>query len=221
MPTNCRTRVYGPEPPRTGRRGHPRWKGDRLGTPAELAATATWHTATIAIYGETKTVQIFDLQCLWWGSLGRTPVRVVLLRFAGSTSSCDWALVSTDTAATAQEIVRRYGSRWSIEQAIKDGKGLLGTGDARNRTRRAVERTVPFQLACQTILVLWYARVGNAAGDVRARRAAAPWYRHKQHVSLEDMIIAFRRNRITAATAGHPGPALFHDTPPTRVATAA
>ena len=213
--------LYGPEPPRTGKRGHPRWKGDRLGTAAELAATATWRTTTVAIYGEAKTVQVFDLQCLWWGSLHRTPVRVVLMRFAGSTRAYDWALASTDTAATAEEIIERYGSRWSIEQAIKDGKDLLGTGDARNRTHQAVERTVPFQLACQTVLVLWYARVGNAPDDVRARRAAAPWYRHKQHVSLEDMIIAFRRARITAATAAQPSPSLFHNAPPTSTATAA
>jgi hypothetical protein len=33
--------LYGPEPPRTGRRGHPAWKGERLGTAAEIAATAT------------------------------------------------------------------------------------------------------------------------------------------------------------------------------------
>jgi hypothetical protein len=194
--------LYGPEPPRTGKRGHPRWKGERLGTPVELAATATWRTVTIEIYGEVKTVQVFDLVCLWWGSLHRTPVRVVLLRFADSPRAYDWALVSTDTTAGAEEIVRRYGARWSIEQSIKDGKNLLGAGEARSRTRQAVERTVPFQLACQTVLVLWYARVGNAPGDVRARRVAAPWYRRKQHVSLEDMIIAFRRARITDVTAG-------------------
>jgi SRSO17 transposase len=37
-------------------------------------------------------------------------------------------------------------SRWSIEVAIEDAKQLLGTGQARNRTAAAVERTVPFQL---------------------------------------------------------------------------
>lgn len=213
--------LYGPEPPRSGKRGHPSWKGDRLGTPAEIAATATWRTATVEIYGEARTVQIADLVCLWWGSLHRTPVKVVLVRFAGSSRAVDWALVSTDTTATAGQIVHRYGTRWSIEQAIKDGKNLLGTGQARSRTRKAVERTVPFQLICQTVLVLWYAHAGNADSDVQARRAAAPWYRRKQHVALEDMIIAFRRARITDASPGQPGPALFPNTPPTSTATAA
>ena len=34
--------LYAPAPPRTGRRGRPALKGPRLGTPTELAATATW-----------------------------------------------------------------------------------------------------------------------------------------------------------------------------------
>jgi hypothetical protein len=41
------------------------------------------------------------------------------------------------------------------EVAIQDAKQVFGAGQARNRTARAVERTVPFQLACQAIAVLW------------------------------------------------------------------
>jgi len=52
-------------PPRTGRSGRPRTKGDRLGTPSELAAAATWHTAQVRRYGRTDTVQITELVCRW------------------------------------------------------------------------------------------------------------------------------------------------------------
>ena len=38
--------VYAPAPPRTGKRGRPAVKGARLGTPADLAASATWTEAS-------------------------------------------------------------------------------------------------------------------------------------------------------------------------------
>jgi DDE superfamily endonuclease len=52
-------------PPRTGTRGRPRLKGDRIGTPAQLAASATWRTATVTRYGTTAAVQIAERVCLW------------------------------------------------------------------------------------------------------------------------------------------------------------
>jgi hypothetical protein len=198
--------LYGPEPPRTGGRGHPRWKGDRLGTPGELAAQAAWQSTTVECYGDTESVQITEVDCLWWGSLHRKPVRVVLVRKSDSVKGYDLALVTTDLASTAQEIVARYASRWGIEQAIKDGKDLLGVGDAQNRTKTAVERTVPFMMLCLTILILWYAQAGHAPVDLAARRAAAPWYRHKHHVSVTDLLTAFRRARITGVIAAQTGP---------------
>jgi hypothetical protein len=53
-----------------------------------------------------------------------------------------------------------------------------------------------------TILVLWYAEHGTTDTDLAAARARAPWNRKKTHVSIDDMLIAFRRARITAITAG-------------------
>jgi transposase len=212
---------YGPQPPRTGKRGHPRWKGDKLGTPADLAATARWRTVTLNLYGDTKTVQVYEVVCLWWGSLHRTPVKVVLMREADSPRAYDWALVTTDTAATGEEVIVRYGSRWSIEQANKDGKGLLGAGDAQNRTRTAVERTVPFTMLCLTIATLWYDHTGHMATDLATRRTLAPWYRHKTHISMIDILAAFRRTRITTITADQASPHQIPPTPATRQPTAA
>jgi hypothetical protein len=117
--------------------------------------------------------------------------------------------------------VARYASRWSIEQSIKDGKNLLGAGDAQNRLPAAVERTTPLGLANLTILVLWYDHAGHPAADLNSRRQDAPWYRHKRHVSIEDMIIAFRRTRITSNTAAQGTSALFGENTPTSEATAA
>src|SRR6266849_11181510 len=50
--------LYGPEPPRTGKRGHPAWKGQRLGSAAEIAAAATWRRTRVTRYGTTETVAL-------------------------------------------------------------------------------------------------------------------------------------------------------------------
>jgi len=213
--------LYGPEPPRTGKRGHPAWKGERLGTAAEIATTATWRRTRVTRYGVTEEVDLAVVTCLWWGSLHRTPVRAVLVRDLDETRPYTLALASTDLSSTGEQIVARYASRWSIEQSIKDGKQLLGAGDAQSRLPAAVERTTPLGLANLTILVLWYDHAGQADADLNSRRRSAPWYRHKRHVSIEDMITAFRRARITGITAAQDTSELFSDTALTSEATAA
>lgn len=196
--------LYGPAPPRTGRRGRPRAKGERLGTPAELAAaTAPWRTATIHRYGVAATVELAVIEYLWYGSLRATPVHVILIREPGSTSGYDIALVTTDVSATGEDIACRYANRWLIEQSIEDGKDLLGAGETQNRGEKAVQRSVLSTLLCQTILLLWYVHTGDAASDIAARHNRAPWYTRKASVSLDDMLIAFRRARISEITPAH------------------
>ncbi|MGH3906520.1 MAG: IS701 family transposase, partial [Pseudonocardiaceae bacterium] len=50
-------------PSRTGKRGRPRRKGERIGTPADIAASATWRTVTVFRYGATSTVAIAERTC--------------------------------------------------------------------------------------------------------------------------------------------------------------
>jgi len=94
--------------------------------------------------------------------------------------------------------VARYAARWAIEQAFADARNVLGAGEARNRVRRAVERTVPFALLVHTLIVLWYARHGHDPADIDHRRAAQPWYRTKTEPAFEDMLIKLRRTMIAA-----------------------
>jgi len=88
--------LYARAPAPTGRRGHPAWKGPRLGTAGQIAATATWRKTTVTRYGEVGDVLVADLECLWWGSLHRTPVRLILVRELGRRRREDLALVTTD-----------------------------------------------------------------------------------------------------------------------------
>jgi len=200
-------------PAKTGRRGRPRARGDRLPTPAKLAARQVFTPVTVSRYGTTVTVHAASLTCLWYSVFGSRPVQVVLIRDR-SASGCDLALVTTDTAATAAQVIERYASRWTIETAIEDAKQVFGTGQARNRTARAVRRTVPFQLACQSIAITWYATAGHDPADVDLHRARAPWYTSKARPSTADMTGKLRRVLIAArfkpSRPDQPTPAEIH-----------
>ena len=62
--------------------------------------------------------------------------------------------------AVDDSVFRRSG-RKVHEQAFADARNVPGAGEARNRTRRAVERTVPFALLTCTLIITCYARHGH------------------------------------------------------------
>jgi hypothetical protein len=57
--------LYAPPPARTGKRGRPRQKGDRLPSLANLAATTAFTTATVTRYGKTAAISAATVTCLW------------------------------------------------------------------------------------------------------------------------------------------------------------
>ena len=205
MTTRARSNAvfYESAPPRTGHRGRPRLKGHRIGTPTQIAHSARWRTVSVCRYGSTDTVQITERRALWYGTWRTDPVRVILLRDTrrrthSGEHGYDIALVTTDLTAPAEEIIARYAARWSIEVTFFDVKNILGVGQARNRVRKAVERTVPFGLFCYSLLILWYARHGQPTTDTTHRRASAPWYQSKTEPSTLDMLTSLRRQIIAA-----------------------
>ncbi len=213
LPVNAA--LYGPTPPRTGRRGRPAKKGPRLGRPAELATTAHWRATGLDRYGNTDTVMIATIDCLWYGAFADTPGRLVLVRDLDTTTGYDLAIFTTDTQATGEQIIERYAQRWSIEVANATGKQVLGIGQARNRVSHAVERTVPFQFLVQTLITYWYATYGYHRDDLLARRAAEPWYTSKTEPAFEDMLAKLRQcliaARFTATSPNQPDPNIIRD----------
>lgn len=107
-------------------------------------------------------------------------------------------MITTDLDATPEQLVERYSDRWAIEVCFEEAKHQAGVGDARNRTRRAVERTVPFQFWCMTLTIIWYALSGHHPADVAEHRARAPWYQTKTNPSFADMLAKLRRMLIAA-----------------------
>ena len=153
-------------PARTGRR-----KGQRLPSLTALADTSTsWQPATVRRSGKLTSVQLAARCCLLYSVHRARPVRVVLVRESGRRNGFDLALVSTDHTASPAELVCRYAARWAIEVSFLEAKQLVGVGQARNRHRRAIVRTMPFGYS---LLIVWYTRNGHATADAAARRAAA------------------------------------------------
>jgi hypothetical protein len=184
-------------PERTGKRGRPRKKGDRLPALAKITAAAAFSQVTVTRYGKSETIAACAFTCLWYSVTGTAPVTVILIRDKSKTGY-DIALVTTEKDPDIACVIERYAARWAIEVAIEDAKQLFGTGQARNRTARAVERTVPFMLACQALAACWYATAGHHPADIDARRLDAPWYTSKAEPSTADMTAKLRRVLIAA-----------------------
>lgn len=132
---------------------------------------------------------------VWYGPLHTRPVVIMLIRKPDRAEGFDVALASTDLDTATAELIARYDSRWTIETAHQQAKAH-GVGQARNRVRNAVERTVPFGFLAQTITIVWYALHGDPDADLDARRRSAPWYRQKTTISYADMLAALRRELI-------------------------
>jgi DDE superfamily endonuclease len=200
-------------PERTGKKGRPRKKGERLQSLAKIAAGAVFSQVTVTRYGKTETIAVHAFTCLWYSVTGTAPVTVILIRDKKKTGY-DLALVTTERNPDIARVIERYAARWAIEVAIEDAKQLLGGGQARNRTAAAVERTIPFMLACQAIAVCWYATAGHHPADAEARRLDAPWYTSKTQPSTADMTAKLRRVIIAArfkrVYADQPEPAEIH-----------
>jgi hypothetical protein len=61
-----------------------------------------------------------------------------------------------------------------------------------------VERTVPFALFTQSIVITWYHLAGHHPAIARSRRDKAPWYATKTRPAYIDMIVKLRRVLIAA-----------------------
>jgi DDE superfamily endonuclease len=189
--------LYDLPPARTGKKGRPRKKGDKLASLKMIARNTAFTQVTVTRYGKAETIAVAAFTCLWYHVTGTAPVTVILIRDNNKTGY-DLALITTEKNPDIARVIERYAARWAIEVAIEDSKQLSGTGQARNRTAAAVECTVPFQLACQAIAVCWYATAGHHPADTQARRRLAPWYTTKAEPSTADMTAKLRRVLIAA-----------------------
>ena len=68
---------------------------------------------------------------------------------------------------------------------------------------------------CDSLRPPDYALHGHHPDDLTQRRAAQPWYRHKDDIAFEDMLAKLRRTllaaQITGVAAAQPDPNKYRD----------
>lgn len=195
--------LFEPAPPRTGKRGRPRTRGDRLPTPARMADTVTekdWQTVDVDVRGTTVRRLVYVRDVLWYAVDKRNLLRLVIVRDPDGVQPDDF-FVTTDPDATGAQVASRYTGRWPIEVCFRDVKQDLGGQDPQSWKRRGPERAACLSLWLHAIIWCWYLDTHPDGGTWIPR----PWYRHKTSPSFLDALAALRRvlwtQRITATTA--------------------
>jgi hypothetical protein len=192
--------LYQPAPARTGRRGRPRTRGDRLPTPTALAAQAgkrDWAKVTVDERGRPVPRLVHVLDVLWYAVNKTDLVRLVIVRDPTGVQPDDF-FVTTDLAAAGAQVASRYAGRWSIEVCFRDVKQALGGENPQSWKRAGPERAAALSLWLHGLTWCWYLEA-HPAGDTWIPR---PWYRTKATPSFLDALAALRRTlwaqRITA-----------------------
>ncbi|MEV0573184.1 transposase [Micrococcus luteus] len=198
--------LYEPAPPRTGRRGRPRTKGDRLPTPAGLAEQARkshWKQVTVDVRGKTATKLVLTRDVLWYRVNKHALLRLVIVRDPEEVEPDDF-FVTTDTTATGAEVAGRYAARWAIEICFRDVKQHLGGQDPQSFKRQGPERAAALSLWLHAATWCWYL---TSHPDGRTW-TARPWYPTKTNPSFLDALATLRRQmwsqRITAISRHGP-----------------
>ncbi|MCP3666860.1 MAG: hypothetical protein GY696_30930, partial [Gammaproteobacteria bacterium] len=101
--------------------------------------------------------------------------------------------VTTDEHLTAAQIVEAFVRRWSLETTFQEARALLGLETLRNRSSKAVNRSVPMLLCLYSYLVVWFAR---SVDDPESYCIESPWYK-REHVTFSDMLSAARLNVVS------------------------
>lgn len=150
--------LYDPAPTRSpGTVGRPRQKGARQPTLAErlAAPTTAWQRLTVRWYGgRPQTIELATATALWYHS-GLPPValRWVLIRDPAGGFDPQ-ALLCTDPALEAQQIVEWFVLRWQLEVTFHEVRAHLGVETQRPWSDLAIQRTTPVLLGLFSLVTL-------------------------------------------------------------------
>lgn len=211
LPANCDltsrldldARIHKPAPVRKpGATGRPRKRGKRLPTPREMLY-GRGRRLTLNIYGRKDRSRVVD-RVAYLYAMPYKPVRVVAVEPLTGGRRVQ-AFYSTRPCASAEQVLRWYALRWSIEEAFQNSKMHLGFEEPQGWSRRAVERTAPTAMLLYSLIVLWFAREGHRHYKAPRR----PWYLSKTRASFADILATLRqesvREQVSAIPLSGPG----------------
>lgn len=133
--TRLRSDAVGWEDPVYCGRGRPPKYGKKRKL-AHLLDLLPRETIRIQVYGKWKTLQV--VSCVLWIRDVSQKVKIVVI----ATQGIPIILVSTDLTLTAEQIIRIYSARFSIELTIRDLKQHFGLTDYQCTTSSAIYRFV-------------------------------------------------------------------------------
>lgn len=174
------------------KRGRKRDKGKRLLSPEKLAnkKNAPWIKTTVTWYGgvSKKVLYMYSQALLYQPGKGTVKIAWVLIRDLKGKLR-DESFYTTDLAMTAQEIIRHFVERWTIEVTFEESKRFLAVESTRNRKKESVLRSFPLLMGLFSLISLWYFD--------RSKRpevsTAQSWY-HKEQPTFADAIGAMRKD---------------------------
>ena len=181
--------LYGPPPPRTGKRGRPRTRGERLPTPTELARrTRKWSTVEAPWRGRTVTKMLWSRPVLWYGVHPKAMVLLVVVRDPAGKEPDDF-FFTTDLDMAPAEVVSVYGDRWAIECTYRDVKQLAHGQEPETWKGEGPERAANLAFWLHGATWLWYLDVSGATPTFTTQ----PWYTTKRLPSFADALAQLRR----------------------------
>jgi hypothetical protein len=169
--------------------GRPRIKGAKLPNPLKVASApgAGWGLAHVIWYGgQIKDKLLLSGVGIWYRCSNKaTWVRWVMVRDPQGKAK-DEIFFTTDRKLSPAGIVEAYVRRWSIETAFEESRRHLGLETLRNRSEKAVLRSVPLLLGLYSLIIIWFAsrQKHNDYSPIRS-----PWYK-KDWITFSDMLDA-------------------------------
>ena len=186
--------LHEPPPERTPHTiGRPRVVGARQPSLEQVLQDpdTTWHKLTLAWYGEgERTLEICTGTALWYryGS-DPLPIRWVLTRDPAGKRPAK-AIFSTDPTQQAEQIIRDFMKRWSLEVTFEESRAHLGIETQRQWSDQAIERSTPLLFGLYSLVTL-FGRALHPEGQIPVAQAA--WYR-KQTATFRDVLAVVRHH---------------------------
>lgn len=184
--------LYEAPPPRTGRRGRPRTKGERLPVPPQLVAPLrprNWASLDIDWRGRTETRLVWCRPVLWYRVCPSAMVLLVVVRDPDGVEPDDY-FFTTDLSMAPATVVSVYASRWAIEVTNRDAKQVVGAHQPQSWKHQGPERAGALGFWLHAAVWLTYI---TATGSGRPAMTERDWYPGKTTPSFADAMAEVRR----------------------------
>jgi len=205
--------LYAAAPPRTGKRGRPRTKGERLPTPVAMAqglSDAAFAKVTVDFRGRVRDLLVWSRPVLWYSVHKVNLVLLAVVRDPERVMHDDF-FFSTDLKANPADVASNYAGRWSIECVNREVKQCLGAEDPQCWKHQGPERAASLSLWLYAAIWTWYIPTFGTSATWIPR----PWYPKKATPSFLDALAQLRRvlwaERITPMSSHEPLPAKILD----------